>query len=153
MARAHQEHILEVQHDIDSLWQHAQDKHIELPEWYMPTEHGMVNVRDLTNPKKLKDIIEKLPEQAEHERLKLESELHAMEGKRAALAADIEKAELTRDRMAELSRADAAERRRDHEYAESLGKRSKSVQKGKEFIKATKSGGNRALNKSVLGTH
>ncbi|RWA08383.1 hypothetical protein EKO27_g6728 [Xylaria grammica] len=90
----------------------------------MPTEHGMINIRGLINPKKLKDIIEKLPKQAEHERLKLESELHAREGKCATLAADIEKAELTRDRMAELSRADAAGRRCDREYAESLGKRS-----------------------------
>ncbi|GAW19437.1 hypothetical protein ANO14919_089240 [Xylariales sp. No.14919] len=49
-------------HDINNMWQHAQDKHIELSEWYMPTEHGMVSIRGLTNPKKLKDIIKKLPE-------------------------------------------------------------------------------------------
>ncbi|GAW19436.1 hypothetical protein ANO14919_089230 [Xylariales sp. No.14919] len=69
------------------------------------------------------------------------------------LAADIEKAELTRDRMAELSRADAADRGCDGEYAESLGKRSGSVRESEGFIKATKSGGNRALNKSVPGAH
>ncbi|KAK5624387.1 hypothetical protein RRF57_000103 [Xylaria bambusicola] len=153
MAHTRQKQILEVQRDIDSLWQHAQDKHIELPEWYMPTQHGMVNIREVTNPKKIKDMIDKPPEQAEHERLKLESELHAIEAKRAALTAEIEKAEPTRDQMGELGRANIADRHCDHEYAESLKKRSKSVQRGKEFIAATKSSGNRALNKSALGAH
>lgn len=151
VAHTRQKEILEVQHDIDRLWKHTQETNIQLPDWYMPTEHGMVNIRDLTNHKRIKNIIDNLPEQAQQERLKLESELHALEGKRTAMSIEVQNAELLRDRMAENNHVDAVDRRSEVEYMESHKRRSNSVQKGKEFRIKTKSNATGALNKSHLG--